>query len=85
MVHILLLILKIIGIIVLSILGLALLILFFPITYVGKVNGNIVSRKGENHGIGLDNVKRIVDKYDGTMVIECDNGRFDIDVIMFVG
>jgi len=34
---------------------------------------------------GLDNVKRIVDKYDGTMVIECDNGRFDIDVIMFVG
>lgn len=50
-----------------------------------KVNGNIVSRKGENHGIGLDNVKRIVDKYDGTMVIECDNGRYDIDVIMFVG
>ena len=85
MVHILLLILKIIGIIVLSILGLALLILLFPITYVGKVNGNIVSRKGENHGIGLDNVKKIVDKYDGTMVIECDNGRFDIDVIMFVG
>ena len=29
-----------------------------------------MSRKGENHGIGLDNVKRIVDKYDGTMVIE---------------
>lgn len=52
---------------------------------IKKVNGNIVSRKGENHGIGLDNVKRIVDKYDGTMVIECDNGRFDIDVIMFVG
>ena len=45
MVHILLLILKIIGIIVLFILGLALLILFFPITYVGKVNGNIVSRR----------------------------------------
>ena len=38
--------------------------------------------EGENHGIGLDNVKRIVDKYDGTMVIECDNGRFDIDVIV---
>ena len=50
-----------------------------------RSNGNIVSRKGENHGIGLDNVKKIVDKYDGTMVIECDNGRFDIDVIMFVG
>ena len=45
MVHILLLILKIIGLIVLSILGLALLILFFPITYVGKVNGNIEEKK----------------------------------------
>ena len=45
MVHILLLILKIIGIIVLSILGLALLILLFPITYVGKVNGNIEEKK----------------------------------------
>ena len=45
MVHILLLILKIIGIIVLSILGLALLILFFPITYVGKANGNIEEKK----------------------------------------
>ena len=45
MVHILLLILKIIGIIVLSILGLALLILFFPIAYVGKVNGNIEEKK----------------------------------------
>lgn len=52
---------------------------------IKRVNGNIVSRKGENHGLGLGNVKRIVDKYDGTVVMECDNGRFDIDVIMFVG
>lgn len=52
---------------------------------IKRVDGNIVSRKGENHGLGLDNVKRIVDKYDGTMVMECDGGRFDVDVIMFVG
>lgn len=38
MIHILLLILKIIGIILLVILCLALLILFFPITYVGNVD-----------------------------------------------
>ena len=38
MIHILLLILKIIGIILLVILCLALLILFFPITYVGNIN-----------------------------------------------
>lgn len=52
---------------------------------IKKVDGNIVSRKGENHGLGLDNIKRIVEKYDGTMVMECDGGRFDVDVIMFVG
>lgn len=52
---------------------------------VKRVDGNIVSRKGENHGLGLDNIKRIVEKYDGTMVMECDGGRFDVDVIMFVG
>lgn len=45
MIHILLLILKIIGIILLVVLALALLLLFFPITYIGKiefegVNGN---------------------------------------------
>lgn len=52
---------------------------------IKKVDGNIVSRKGENHGLGLDNIKRIVEKYDGTMVMECDGGQFDVDVIMFVG
>ncbi|MDO5381394.1 MAG: ATP-binding protein [Eubacteriales bacterium] len=52
---------------------------------IKRVDGNIVSRKGDNHGLGLDNVKRIVDKYYGTMVMECDDGRFDVDVIMFVG
>lgn len=40
MVHILLLILKIIGIILLAVLGLVLLLLFFPITYVGKIEVN---------------------------------------------
>lgn len=38
MIHILLLVLKVIGIILLVVLCLALLILFFPITYVGNVN-----------------------------------------------
>lgn len=52
---------------------------------IKKVDGNIVSRKGENHGLGLDNIKRIVEKYDGTMVMECDGGWFNVDLIMFVG
>jgi sensor histidine kinase regulating citrate/malate metabolism len=54
--------------------------------YIGsvkKLDGRIVSKKGENHGYGLDNVKRIVDKYDGSMVIECGNGKFEVDVAIY--
>lgn len=45
MVHILLLILKIIGIILLSILMLALIILVYPITYVGKMSGQLENKE----------------------------------------
>jgi hypothetical protein len=51
---------------------------------VNKIDGRIVSKKGENHGYGLDNVKRIVDKYDGSMVVECENGKFEVDVVVYI-
>jgi hypothetical protein len=51
---------------------------------VNKIDGRIVSKKGENHGYGLDNVKRIVDKYDGSMVVECGNGKFEVDVVVYI-
>jgi sensor histidine kinase YesM len=55
--------------------------------YIGsvkKLDGRIVSKKGENHGYGLDNVRRIAGKYDGSVVIECENGKFEVDVIMYI-
>jgi hypothetical protein len=51
---------------------------------VNKLDGRIVSNKGENHGYGLDNVKGIVDKYDGSMVVECGNGKFEVDVVVYI-
>jgi sensor histidine kinase regulating citrate/malate metabolism len=51
---------------------------------VNKLDGRIVSKKGENHGYGLDNVKGIVDKYDGSMVVECGNGKFEVDVVVYI-
>lgn len=45
MVHILLLILKIIGIILLSILMLALIILLYPITYIGKISSQLENKE----------------------------------------
>jgi hypothetical protein len=51
---------------------------------VAKFNGHIVSNKGDNHGYGLDNIKRVVDKYDGSMVIECENKKFEVDIIIYI-
>jgi hypothetical protein len=51
---------------------------------VKKLDGRIVSKKGENHGYGLDNVRRIAGKYDGSVVVECGNGKFEADVIMYI-
>ncbi len=39
-------------------------------------------RKG--HGIGLQNVKKILDSYDGSMEITEEKNRFDVKIIMYV-
>lgn len=41
-----------------------------------------VSKKGENHGMGLLNVKRSVEKYDGDMKLQYDNGIFVVDIFL---
>lgn len=37
-----------------------------------------------NHGIGLDNVRRIVEKYHGEMDLVCENGIMEADLIMYI-
>ncbi len=37
-----------------------------------------------NHGIGLGNVQRIVEKYQGEMEMVCENGSMETDVIMYI-
>ena len=37
-----------------------------------------------NHGIGLGNVRRIVEKYQGEMELLCENGSMDTDIIMYI-
>ena len=37
-----------------------------------------------NHGIGLRNVRRIVEKYHGDMDLICENGNMDADIIMYI-
>lgn len=54
-----------------------------PVKYV---NGEIVSTKedSENHGYGLKNIKKAVEKYDGYIEDDHDNNTFSVDIILFV-
>lgn len=37
-----------------------------------------------NHGIGLQNVQRIVEKYHGDMELTCENGHMEVDIMMYI-
>ncbi len=37
-----------------------------------------------NHGIGLYNVRRIIEKYHGEMDMVCENGNMKADIIMYI-
>ena len=45
-------------------------------------NGFPVSEKGKNHGIGLLNVKRSIEKYDGDISFQQKNGIVTVDVLL---
>lgn len=50
-------------------------------------NGQYVStkqNKEKQHGYGISNIKRCVDKYNGTMQITCKEERFTAEILMFV-
>lgn len=54
-----------------------------PVTEKVEIeNDTIKSRRGDNHGIGLLNVKAVVDKYGGDMVLSCDENEFKAVVIL---
>ena len=36
------------------------------------------------HGLGIRNVRRIVEKYDGSMEISSADGIFDVRIMMYV-
>lgn len=45
-------------------------------------NGLPVSEKGNNRGIGLLNVKRSIEKYDGNMTLREENGQFTVEILL---
>ncbi len=51
----------------------------------GKWDGLETTKEDtKHHGIGLKNVKNIVEKYHGDMEILCENNTLEIDIIMYI-
>ena len=56
-------------------------------TFVGNVNKDgerFISHKGQGHGFGLFNVKKITEKYSGYMMIEHESNRFKVVVLLYL-
>ena len=50
-------------------------------------NGNILSTKTKEyrHGYGLKSIERIVDKYQGEIIIDTENGKFSLTMVLNFG
>lgn len=51
---------------------------------ISKDGDKIVSHKGEGHGFGLSNVKKITEKYSGYMMTEHESNRFKVVVLLYL-
>ncbi len=56
-------------------------------TFAGNVNKDgerFISHKGQGHGFGLFNVKKITEKYSGYMMTEHESNRFKVVVLLYL-
>lgn len=66
------------------------LLIYANNTYEGEIKrkGDILisTKKNapESHGIGLSNVRRIIEKYDGEMLIDTEKNLFSVHIIMYI-
>ena len=51
---------------------------------ISKDGDKILSHKGEGHGFGLSNVKKITEKYSGYMMTEHESNRFKVVVLLYL-
>lgn len=56
-------------------------------TFAGNVNKDgerFISHKGQGHGFGLSNVKKITEKYSGYMMTEHESNRFKVVELLYL-
>lgn len=57
-------------------------------TYTGAIKKSgekFISLKDSSHGYGVDNIKRIVNKYNGNIEIDYKNNIFNISIVLYIG
>lgn len=57
-------------------------------TYTGTIKKSgekFISLKDSSHGYGVDNIKRIVNKYNGNIEIDYKNNIFNISIMLYIG
>lgn len=57
-------------------------------TYTGAIKKSgekFISLKDSSHGYGVDNIKRIVNKYNGNIEIDYKNNVFNISIVLYIG
>ena len=57
-------------------------------TYTGAIKKSgekFISLKDSSHGYGVDNIKRIVNKYNGNVEIDYKNNIFNISIMLYIG
>lgn len=50
----------------------------------GKMLWNTTKKEKEQHGIGMKNIRKIVETYDGTMETEVQNNMFCVNLILYM-
>lgn len=58
-----------------------------PVPKVVEIKNNRIKTTkldGENHGIGLNNIKKVADKYGGYIDLSCDERFFEIEVGLYI-
>lgn len=52
---------------------------------IKKSGEKFISLKDSSHGYGVDNIKRIVNKYNGNIEIDYKNNVFNISIVLYIG
>lgn len=65
------------------------LIILVRNSFDGKIlktkNGHLITTKNDNnnHGLGIDSIKRTTNKYHGTVIIDTENNCFKLKIVLY--